>query len=145
MRVCVGDKNGEKIPARSRGRGIPQTIIFSIVEDMPRKPLAPHKPVFCATLVANEQNLPLVCGDCARVARNSPLLIFRPSAPAVGQPFGGANRRGSVQLRNDGALSPMSDKSKEFTHYRAWIAAPDGLRGLLGRGQDSPTAGHSRI
>ena len=55
MRVCVGDKNGATTPARSRGRGIPQTIIFSIVEDMPRKPLAPHKPVFCATLVANEQ------------------------------------------------------------------------------------------
>jgi len=47
-------------------------------------------------------------------------------------------------MEKEGAQPPRVAKQKEFTPYRAWSAAPEGLRGLLGQGQDSPTAGHSR-
>ena len=69
---------------------------------------------------------------------------------ALGRPrqrsasMGGAERRGSVQLRNEGAQSPRSVQKKDFTPFRAWSAAPDDSGGFWDEGRESPTAGHSR-
>ena len=64
------------------------------------------------------------------------------SAPAVGQLLGVLHAAaGAVQTRNEDAQSPRSNQKKDFTPFSAGSAAPDGLRGLLGRGQDSPSRG----
>ena len=75
MRVCVGDKNGGKTPARSRGRGIPQTGGSLPVEDMPRKPLDRISRFFPAHSQPMSKP-PLVYAGCAKTGPEFPALAL---------------------------------------------------------------------